>query len=68
MPVETLTEAGRDPALAAPTLRHPMMEEWIAAHHEPVGYLEGAVADSLGLIYTSGTTGKPKGVQREDFG
>lgn len=65
MPVETLTEAGLDPALSAPTGRHPLLEQWIADHDAPVGHLEGAVADSMGLIYTSGTTGTPKGVLRE---
>lgn len=65
MPTETLVEARLDPALVTPTGRHPLFEEWIAAQDIPVGHLEGAVADSMGLIYTSGTTGAPKGVLRE---
>ncbi|APE35179.1 AMP-dependent synthetase [Nocardia mangyaensis] len=65
MPTETLVEAGLDPAGATPTGRHRLFEEWIATQHTPVGHLEGAVADSMGLIYTSGTTGTPKGVLRE---
>ncbi len=65
MPAELLDAAGLDPALATPTGRHPLLEEWIGAHPEPVGHIEGAIADSMGVIYTSGTTGKPKGVARE---
>ena len=65
MPAPTLVEAGLDQALSVPTGRHPLLEEWIADQDEPVGYLEGAVADSMGLIYTSGTTGTPKGILRE---
>ncbi|MET8873256.1 AMP-binding protein [Nocardia sp. NPDC004604] len=65
MPVELLDEAGLDRALAQPTHRHCTLEERISDHLEPLGYLEGAIADSMGLIYTSGTTGTPKGVLRE---
>lgn len=65
MPIETLREAGLDPGLATPTGRHPLVEEWIDGAAGPVGYLDGAIADSMGLIYTSGTTGRPKGVLRE---
>lgn len=65
MPPELLREAGLPAVLARPTGRHPLLEEWIDAHPDPVGHLDGAVADSMGLIYTSGTTGKPKGVLRE---
>ncbi|WP_405486149.1 AMP-binding protein [Nocardia sp. NBC_00511] len=65
MPPELLEEAGLDPELARPTGRHPLLEEAIATHPEPLGHLEGAIADSMGLIYTSGTTGKPKGVLRQ---
>ncbi|GAB2640808.1 AMP-binding protein [Nocardia goodfellowii] len=63
---EELVRALRlDPAHARPTHRHPTLEQWIAAHPEPLGYVEGAISDSMGLVYTSGTTGKPKGVARE---
>ncbi|WP_369640761.1 AMP-binding protein, partial [Nocardia sp. JMUB6875] len=65
MPAELLAEGGWDPGLAEPTGRHELLEELIAAHPDPVGHIEGAVADSMGVIYTSGTTGKPKGVARE---
>ncbi|WP_433679937.1 AMP-binding protein [Nocardia sp. CA-119907] len=65
MPVELLDEAGLDRALAQPTHRHCTLEERISDHLEPLGHLEGAIADSMGLIYTSGTTGTPKGVLRE---
>ncbi|WP_433193934.1 AMP-binding protein [Nocardia sp. CA-107356] len=65
MPTELLDEAGLDRALAHPTQRHTTLEQWIRDHPEPLGHLEGAVADSMGLIYTSGTTGTPKGVLRE---
>lgn len=65
MPVELLTEAGLNPALAQPTNRHVLLDDWINAEVEPLGYIEGAIADSMGLIYTSGTTGRPKGVLRE---
>lgn len=65
MPEELLDEAGLDRGLVEPTGRHPLLEEWIDAHPEPLGYVEGAIADSMGLIYTSGTTGAPKGVFRE---
>ncbi|WP_040741621.1 AMP-binding protein [Nocardia tenerifensis] len=65
MSPELLAEGGWDPALAEPTGRHDLLEDWIAAHPEPVGHIEGAIAESMGVIYTSGTTGKPKGVARE---
>ncbi|WP_194815046.1 AMP-binding protein [Nocardia sp. XZ_19_385] len=65
MPEELVRTLRLDPACARPTDRHPTLEEWIAAHPEPLGYVEGAISDSMGLIYTSGTTGKPKGVARE---
>ncbi|MGV9675726.1 AMP-binding protein [Nocardia sp. NPDC003482] len=65
MPVPLLAEAGLDPALAQPTGRHPLLEEWIAEQPDPLGHIDGAVADSMGLIYTSGTTGTPKGVRRQ---
>ncbi|MFR9749527.1 AMP-binding protein [Nocardia sp. 004] len=65
MPEELLAEAGLSEARAQTTGRHPTLEQWIAAHTDPVGHLEGAIADSMGLIYTSGTTGTPKGVLRE---
>ncbi|MGW5384589.1 AMP-binding protein [Nocardia sp. NPDC003963] len=65
MPNELLTEAGLDPVLARPTGRHRVLDQWIDEYPEPLGYLEGAIADSMGLIYTSGTTGAPKGVLRE---
>jgi long-chain acyl-CoA synthetase len=65
MPPELLDESGLDRELGRPTGRHPMLEQWIDAHPEPLGYVEGAIADSMGLIYTSGTTGAPKGVVRE---
>ncbi|MFI5778441.1 AMP-binding protein [Nocardia sp. NPDC051570] len=65
MPRESLAEAGLDPALAEPTGHHPLLEDWIEAHPDPLGHLEGAITDSMGLIYTSGTTGAPKGVLRE---
>ncbi|ATL65718.1 AMP-binding protein [Nocardia terpenica] len=65
MPAELLAEARLDPALARPTGRHPLLEQWIAAHPEPLAHVEGAIADSMGLIYTSGTTGRPKGVVRQ---
>lgn len=47
------------------TGRHALLEEWIEAGVEPLGWVEGAIADSMGLIYTSGTTGRPKGVLRQ---
>ncbi|MFE3194008.1 AMP-binding protein [Nocardia sp. NPDC059240] len=65
MPAELLAEGGWDQRLAEPTGRHELLEELIVAHPEPVGHIEGAIADSMGVIYTSGTTGKPKGVARE---
>ncbi|MFE4460946.1 AMP-binding protein, partial [Nocardia tengchongensis] len=65
MPGELLAEGGWDPRLAEPTGRHELLEDLVAAHPEPVGHIEGAIADSMGVIYTSGTTGKPKGVARE---
>ncbi|WP_280217878.1 AMP-binding protein [Nocardia neocaledoniensis] len=65
MPKELLDEAGLDPSLAQPTGRHPLLEDWIESQPEPLGHVEGAIADSMGLIYTSGTTGAPKGVLRE---
>lgn len=65
MPPELLAEAGLDAALARPTGRHRLLADLIAAHPEPLGPVEGAIADSMGLIYTSGTTGRPKGVVRE---
>ncbi|MBF6327574.1 AMP-binding protein [Nocardia transvalensis] len=65
MPPGLLAELGRDPALATPTGRYPTLEQWIAGQPEPLGHVEGAMADSMGLIYTSGTTGRPKGVVRE---
>ncbi|MFC9433037.1 AMP-binding protein [Nocardia sp. NPDC057030] len=64
MPLELLTEGGWELTLAEPTGRHETVEDWIAAHPEPVGHIEGAIAQSMGVIYTSGTTGKPKGVAR----
>lgn len=67
MPAELLTEGGWDLALAEPTGRHDLLENWIAAHPEPVGHIDGAIAQSMGVIYTSGTTGKPKGVAREQM-
>ncbi|WP_327138868.1 AMP-binding protein [Nocardia sp. NBC_01327] len=57
------TGVGRSPN--QPTGRHAMFEEWIDAASEPLGWVEGAIADSMGLIYTSGTTGRPKGVLRQ---
>ncbi|WP_153339466.1 AMP-binding protein [Nocardia aurantia] len=65
MPPELLAEAGLDAALARPTGRHRLLEDLIAAEPRPLGQVEGAIADSMGLIYTSGTTGRPKGVLRE---
>jgi long-chain acyl-CoA synthetase len=65
MPEELLAEAGLDRELVRPTGRHPLLEEWIDTRTEPLGYIDGAIADSMGLIYTSGTTGAPKGVFRE---
>ncbi|WP_028478379.1 AMP-binding protein [Nocardia sp. CNY236] len=65
MPKETIHEAGLDETSTQVTGRHPTLEQWIDAHPEPLGHLEGAIADSMGLIYTSGTTGAPKGVLRE---
>ncbi|WP_329413461.1 AMP-binding protein [Nocardia vinacea] len=65
MPTELLEEAGLDAALAQPTGQHSTVEQWIRDHPDPLGYLDGAIADSMGLIYTSGTTGTPKGVLRE---
>ncbi|MFJ9370549.1 AMP-binding protein [Nocardia sp. NPDC101769] len=65
MSPELLAEGGWDQGLAEPTGRYELVEALIAAHPEPVGHIEGAIADSLGVIYTSGTTGKPKGIARE---
>ena len=65
MPVELLDEAGLDHTAATPTGRHPTLEQWIADSETPLGHVDGAIADSMGLIYTSGTTGAPKGVLRE---
>lgn len=67
MPPELLAEGGWDLTLARPTGRHDTLEDWIAAHPDPVGHIEGAIAQSMGVIYTSGTTGKPKGVAREQM-
>ncbi|MFE7802199.1 AMP-binding protein [Nocardia sp. NPDC057440] len=63
MPAELLAEAGLDRTQL--THRHATLEDWIRDHPEPLGHLDGAIADSMGLIYTSGTTGTPKGVLRE---
>ncbi|MEU8898986.1 AMP-binding protein [Nocardia sp. NPDC048505] len=63
MPGELLRELGRPKTPLSG--RYPTLEQWIAEHPEPLGYVEGAISDSMGLIYTSGTTGKPKGVARE---
>ncbi|MGW4245188.1 AMP-binding protein [Nocardia sp. NPDC004722] len=60
-----LHAAGLDPVLGDPTGRHPLLDEWIDATPAPLGHVEGAIADSMGLIYTSGTTGRPKGVLRQ---
>lgn len=65
MPEELVAEAELDRALVQPTGRHPLLEQWVEAQPEALGYVEGAIADSMGLIYTSGTTGAPKGVFRE---
>ncbi|WP_433664464.1 AMP-binding protein [Nocardia sp. CA-128927] len=65
MPSELLAAAGLDAALAEPTGRHATLEQWLDAHVEPLGRIEGSRDDSTGLIYTSGTTGRPKGVLRE---
>lgn len=65
MSPELLTAGGWDLGLAELTGRHDSVDDWIEAHPEPVGHIEGAIADSMGVIYTSGTTGKPKGVARE---
>ncbi|WP_067568498.1 AMP-binding protein [Nocardia acidivorans] len=65
MAPELLAEGGWDAGLAEPTGRYELLQEWIDAHPEPVGHIEGAISDSMGVIYTSGTTGKPKGVARE---
>ncbi|MRH87756.1 AMP-binding protein [Nocardia sp. SYP-A9097] len=67
MAAELLTEGGWDAGLTRPTGRHELLQEWIDAHPEPVGHIEGAISDSMGVIYTSGTTGKPKGVAREQM-
>ncbi|MBH0779211.1 AMP-binding protein [Nocardia bovistercoris] len=64
MPPETIEEAGLDAVSTEPTGRHPLLDSWIESQSEPLGYVEGAIADSMGLIYTSGTTGTPKGVLR----
>ncbi|GAB2514659.1 AMP-binding protein [Nocardia heshunensis] len=65
MPQSLLDAAALDPALGHPTGRHPLLDDWIAATPDPLGHVEGAIADSMGLIYTSGTTGRPKGVLRQ---
>ncbi|MVU80887.1 AMP-binding protein [Nocardia sp. ET3-3] len=65
MPGELVRGARLDPALGSPTGRHPLFEDWIDAYPDPLGHVEGAIADSMGLIYTSGTTGRPKGVLRQ---
>ncbi|WP_225731141.1 MULTISPECIES: AMP-binding protein [unclassified Nocardia] len=65
MPAELVEEAGLDRHLTTPTGRYPTLEQWIDGQPEPLGHLDGAIADSMGLIYTSGTTGVPKGVLRE---
>ncbi|MFX0579254.1 AMP-binding protein [Nocardia nepalensis] len=65
MPPELLAEGGFADGLSCPTGRYPTLETWVETHAEPLGYLEGAIADSMGLIYTSGTTGNPKGVARD---
>ncbi|WP_084523615.1 AMP-binding protein [Nocardia inohanensis] len=65
MPVELLREAGLDAGLGRVTGRHALLEDWIERHPEPLGHVDGAIADSMGLIYTSGTTGRPKGVLRQ---
>ncbi|MFB8002759.1 AMP-binding protein [Nocardia sp. NPDC056000] len=67
MPAELLAAGGWDAGLARPTGRHELLEDWIAGQPEPVGHIEGAISDSMGVIYTSGTTGKPKGVARESM-
>ncbi|WP_330253439.1 AMP-binding protein [Nocardia sp. NBC_00565] len=65
MPEELLHEAGLDPGLVAATGRHPLFEDWIDDRSQPLGHIDGAIADSMGLVYTSGTTGRPKGVLRQ---
>ncbi|WP_067701573.1 AMP-binding protein [Nocardia jejuensis] len=65
MPQELLRAAGLDGELGRPTGRHELFEDWASGHAAPLGYVEGAIADSMGLIYTSGTTGRPKGVLRQ---
>lgn len=65
MPRELVAEAALDAALGEPTGRHRLLDEWIDQYPDPLGHLEGAIADSMGLIYSSGTTGAPKGVLRE---
>jgi len=65
MPRELVREAGLVADLIKPTGRHALLEDWIGTHPVPLGHLDGAIADSMGLIYTSGTTGKSKGVVRE---
>lgn len=64
MNTELLDAAGLDQALGRPTRRYPLLEGWIDEANAPLGWVEGAIADSMGLIYTSGTTGRPKGVLR----
>ncbi|MEU0538908.1 AMP-binding protein [Nocardia sp. NPDC005978] len=64
MAAELLAAAELDPNLRRTTGRHPGLEEWIG-DGEPLGWIDGAIADSMGLIYTSGTTGSPKGVLRQ---
>ena len=47
---------------AAPTGRHPLIEDWLGGH-EP--YAEPGAGAPLSRIYTSGTTGLAKGVLRD---
>lgn len=50
---------------AAPTGRHPLIDDVIAGH-EPLSEAPGEAQS--GMIYTSGTTGRPKGILREPMG
>ncbi|MGI8678061.1 MAG: AMP-binding protein [Jatrophihabitans sp.] len=54
--IEVVGDAG------APTGRHPVYEDWLAAHDT---WAEPPTRAAQSMIYTSGTTGRPKGIIRD---
>ena len=62
---ELVAAYGLTGAQAAPSGRHPLLDDVIAAH-EPLA--EPPSEARSGMIYTSGTTGRPKGILRDPMG